>query len=288
MTEQGQAQVEGQAAAGGQPAEPLPWLEELAAAPDRRGARPLHRRPGSREEGGGDRHPQPLAARPGAGGDPRGDPPQQHHHDRPDRASGRPRSPAGSRGSPARRSSRWRRRSSPRWATSGATWSPWCATWWTPPSTWCAASGRTTSTRRPRRAPRSGCSTCCCLRRPRRPRRRPPPPAGRRASRGRSARTLFVVSPKGDVTERRGGRGRKAQGAPRAHPREAPRAAQGREARGARRRGRGDAGVLPADGPVPAAGHGGDRHQPDGLAQGDAPQAQEAAHACASPRRGGS
>src|SRR5256885_789732 len=49
--------------------------------------------------------------------------------------------------------------------------SPWCATWWTPRSTWCAASARTRSTRRPRSAPRSGSSTCCCPHLPREARR---------------------------------------------------------------------------------------------------------------------
>ena len=45
----------------------------------------------------------------------------------------------------ARRSSRWRRPSSPKWATSAGMPNPWCGTWWTPPSTWCAPSGRTRS-----------------------------------------------------------------------------------------------------------------------------------------------
>ncbi len=112
------------------------------APSDRRRARPIHRWPGRRQEGGRHRAAQPVAPPARARGHPRRDRAEQHHPHRPHRRRARPRSPAGWRSSPARRSSRSRRRSSPRSATWGATWNPWCATWWRAPSTWCAPNAK--------------------------------------------------------------------------------------------------------------------------------------------------
>ena len=55
------------------------------AGEDRRGARPLHRRPARRQARGRDRAAQPLAPPAGRGRAARRDRAEEHHHDRPDR-----------------------------------------------------------------------------------------------------------------------------------------------------------------------------------------------------------
>ena len=108
------------------------------------------------------------------------------------------------------------------------------------------------------------------------PRPRPGPQAG---DRRRPERTLFVVSPKADVTERGGRRGRGAERAPRAHARRSSAsAAERRDSSTSARRDRGDAGVVPRvrlSSSSRASRRG--RHQHEGQAAGDVPQAQEAA-----------
>ena len=174
---------------------PASLARGAAAAADRGGAGPVHRRPGRRQEGGRHRHPEPLAPESGAGGHPRRDPPEQHHHDRPHgRGEDRDRPAAGAPGGRAvpqgggvqvhrgglRRARR--RVDDPR--PGGRL-----------DHHWCAPSARTRSIPRPRSGRRSGSWTCCCRRRS----------SHRRRRRGRSA---AAAVPTGDVRGRPGGEAR--------------------------------------------------------------------------------